>query len=420
MFSRFKKQTAPTPLTDIQLFTIACQTSTLNVVKMMLQPPVAAYIKNLFRHFENDSPLVIACVNGDVPLLKLLKESNVCDFEFQISEYAIKTQEIDVRHLPSLPIKQVLLDIALYNKQEKIVLYLLENVFHTSNDAQTVFGSINIQGERFFRILCSLGLLKSMKFLFSDINIDDEFNAQRILNESCSNQDLPMVNYLLSNIKVDIDAFFGLATPLHMACLNGNYAIVDLLLKKGCKTNTYNHTLGTPLHAAIQNQHLHIVKRLIEEPTCDIFFTEGYYRLPISFAEDMLKQATTPERKAGAEYIIKLLKNSEQFKYIKYKTFFEKGHSVGTIVFMFAVLLSDRYFNLKQEPNINNDNSNLLKLWRFLNIMKDLPQELQMLVGNRADRSMRKFIPASSFNEALKDFIPVLHSLPQPALHGPT
>ena len=141
---------------------------------------------------------------------------------------------------------------------------------------------------------CKFGKLSSVQWLIEKEHIDknkkvdrtdfsnDFYRDDTAIHISCSNGNLPIVEYLIGKQKVDIDTKgYDERTPLQCACKGSHLQIAEYLIIHGANINAKDNNGNYVIHYASNSDLLQIVKYLIENRKVDLN-TKGYFeRTPL-------------------------------------------------------------------------------------------------------------------------------------------
>lgn len=263
------------------------------------------------------------------------------------------------------------------------------------------------------RDFCEKGDIKLIKNYISFfgpniLNQKDE-NGWTLLHHACFANQIDIVKLLISTKE-----FNGInkqnnegRTPFHFVC-HGNLDIFKLLIKNDRFDSLYIKNLDgrTPLHDACSSGHIEIVKLIIKISELSILneiSNSGYtpihcacYGGHIVIVKELLKYKNiiVPDVIYNNHKINKLLEDYKNDK-ITMRTYLTLDKNL--YIYYLVVFLSDNYFELKKFPNE--------KYFRFFNIAKQLPQDLQMVLIHRISGSSNNNITVKIFNQNLKSFL---------------
>nr|XP_058941683.1 transient receptor potential cation channel subfamily A member 1-like [Pocillopora verrucosa] len=115
----------------------------------------------------------------------------------------------------------------------------------------------------------------------------DRDSRETQLQEAAISGDVEVVEELISKgIAPSITDGFG-RTPLHNAILGNQLRIVEILLGKGANVRVQDERGDTPIHTAVRAGNEKILKRLLQEPECDVNATGRSNVTPLHLAAGM-------------------------------------------------------------------------------------------------------------------------------------
>eukprot|EP00818_Percolomonas_sp_WS_P005245 CAMPEP_0117442724 /NCGR_PEP_ID=MMETSP0759-20121206/4306_1 /TAXON_ID=63605 /ORGANISM="Percolomonas cosmopolitus, Strain WS" /LENGTH=717 /DNA_ID=CAMNT_0005234635 /DNA_START=185 /DNA_END=2338 /DNA_ORIENTATION=- len=224
----------------------ACKSGHLDQVKQSLDQGADINARD-----EKDKTcLILACLNGHLPVVKYLVEDRGADMEE-------KDENGDN-----------CLMLACYNGHLPVVKYLVEE------------NNVNIEekGQNGLTCLiwaCYSGHLPVIKYLVEErnANVDENtHNGDTCLIWASNNGLLPVVKYLVEEGNANIEETnHNGDTCLLLACINGHLPVVKYLVEeRNADVEVTNHNGDTCLIWACHNDHLPVVKFLVEERGANI------------------------------------------------------------------------------------------------------------------------------------------------------
>ena len=229
--------------------------------------------------------LIYGCENGHLPIIEFLlfNGANVetqdkygrtplhfaCEKGyFSIAEYLIsKGANIETKD----KYKRTPLWIAMQNGHKQIIQYAIYKCHLPKEYDKALYSSILDKLKDYTLDIfqaCKKGKLTNVQYLIEKLNHDPnkkDDNDKTVLYYAYEEDNLPIVEYLISkgaNIEVkDKDG----ATPLHYSCINGHLQITAYLISKGIIIEEKDHIGRTPLHLACSKGHFSIVEYLISK-----------------------------------------------------------------------------------------------------------------------------------------------------------
>ena len=269
---------------------VACARHSLDRVKMV---SVGCDVNR--QDEAGNTPLHMACQNGNTHMVRYLVEKRKCDFNV-INNKGELPLHLACKRKYGKEIVQLVsvgcdvnrqdeagntpLHIACQNGSIDIVRYFVE-------ERKCDFNVANNKGELPLHLACKRMYGKEIIQLVSvgcDVNIQDE--AGNIpLHMACQNGSTDIVRYLVEERKCDFNVVNNKGElPLHLACKHMYDKEIIQLVSVGCDVNIQDEAGNTPLHMACQNGSTDIVRYLVEERKCDVNVANNKGELPLHLA----------------------------------------------------------------------------------------------------------------------------------------
>jgi len=226
-----------------------------------------------------------------------------------------------------------------------------------------------------------------------NVNMDLHGHGNSLLHHACKggNRRSPVIPILLAHpdIDVNVKTEYG-STPFYWACVLGYASCVRELLKDSrVKVNEPDTGRCTPLWAAAGNCHPHIIK----------WWIASGREMDLGKPGDVdYTDAIGVAKKCGWTEVVTLL---ERFRSDASKTRSEVRVELGLLdelaaeMFALVVFVSDGLLQVKDTTPS--------PAARFLNIARQLPLELQMVLCFRQVGSAKEIIPGKDSEVAFKE-----------------
>ena len=226
------------------------------------------------------TPLHIACINGDLPLVRYLIEDAHSDIEattnngyapihsacegghLEIVQYLIKAAHVDKEAKTADSFKNTPLHIACMKGHLPIVQYLIEDAGVDKNAEDNLFLSTALH------IACEYGNCGVVQYLIEKASLDmdaKDIRGRKPLHIACEENQLPVIHYFIKKLNIT-DPPQNFESNIHVATETGNFNSVQYLIEKlGIDKDDRDINGVTPLHLACRYGFLHIVQYLIEK-----------------------------------------------------------------------------------------------------------------------------------------------------------
>jgi ankyrin repeat protein len=221
-----------------------------------------------------ESPLLFACLLGDLPIAKLLYEKGgsvrirTAGEDWTCSHFAALAGHAHIlRWLIDLHLNvdsgsvdgSTPLRIAAVAGHLEAVNVLLQNGANVTNTfghlKSTLLHDVAGRGH--------VHILQRIIIYFEDSNVRD--SLQRTAMHLAATFGHVEIGQVLVAHGADINAKrAGDVTPLHLAAASGRMLFVEFLLHQGCDILSISQSCSTPLHFASENGHANILKLLVE------------------------------------------------------------------------------------------------------------------------------------------------------------
>jgi len=378
-------------------------------------------------HSSNRTMLHYACVHGNEPLVKAILGMMSSKKWLLPDDYGHTALHLACQHGRRNIVALFLDKLA----RGRPCQYPLPALLKHALEAPDLFGSIA------FHVACQYGHLEVVREILS------RFSDEQIIEELIT--------------RVDIDG----RSPFFVACEKGHAAIVSLLLmiapNSGKLVNQADRYGITPLLTCSQQGNIEAILALLEDPDLNINVASGNGETPLMAAchapngtkitkclmasfhqlntsatmKEHTRRVTAADLAIDSERtdILKMImaydEDPEKFRaQCQTKLGLKKKYIAE--LFGIVVLLSDQYFDLpvvsfdlqhinhfkqvhnksKQSPSSTGQSSpqkaSILNQFRFLNIARKLPLDLQMVLCNRWGRCARDVISVKDSEMALK------------------
>lgn len=238
---------------------------------------------------ENKLPvLYLTCAFGDVEALTALCDKNVdindkyycktmlsvaCAYgNFEVVKYLINKQadiEIPADELSVYHSKLPLTFALKYNHLD-IADYLF------AHGAKLEIADIGTSGNRAdaLEIVCRNGNLETIKWVVAHGYPLDEERVQKAMEIAAGYNYIDVLEYFLTDLKVDIDSIYYHNTVLSSATRSADFETIKFLLDNGADVNGCKDHLFTPLEGAIRGNRADVVQYLLDDGAdADVFYT---------------------------------------------------------------------------------------------------------------------------------------------------
>ena len=210
-------------------------------------------------------------------------------------------------------------------------------------------------------------------FVEQDVHIADfDGFGCSLLQRACFNKAFRIVNFLLKQPDIDVNAYttLSLKTPLHIACENGDMVTVGLLIQDHrVMLNIVNFNGETPIGSAAANFHFDVMGVMIA-------YCGDHLVIPHNIVSTESFRETDDRFYGG-------LTNPKAAQMLLRKELFPARIDDAASIFALVVWLSDDFFTIRKDNNVASR--------RFFKICSKLPIELQMVLCNMSQGS-RKLI----------------------------
>ena len=269
---------------------VACARHSLDRVKMV---SVGCDVNR--QDEAGNTPLHMACQNGNTHMVRYLVEERKCDFNVANNKGELPLH-LACKHRYSKTIVRLVsvgcdvnrqdeagntpLHMAFQNSRTYIVQYLVEEKKCDVNVA-------NNKGELPLHLACKHMYGKEIVQLVSvgcDVNRQDEA-GNTPLQMAFQNGRTDIVQYLVEEKKCGFNVANNKGElPLHLACKHRYSKTIVRLVSVGCDVNRQDEAGNTPLHMACQNGSTDIVQYLVEDRKCDFNVANNKGELPLHLA----------------------------------------------------------------------------------------------------------------------------------------
>ena len=216
------------------------------------------------RDINNDTPLHIAALNGQLEIVRYYLEELKCDPN--ITGF---NGRIPLHH-------------ACQNGHLNVIKYLTE-VHNCDTMSRDIDNNVPLH------IAALNGQLKTVQYFLEELKWDPNitgYHGKIPLHHACQNGHLNVIKYLIVVHNCDAMSRDVLnSTPLHRAALNGQLETIQYFLEElKCDPNITGFRGRIPLHDACQNGHLNVMKYLIKVHNCDAMSRDIENNVPLHIA----------------------------------------------------------------------------------------------------------------------------------------